>query len=241
MGGDDVVGLLDDVAGAMAQLTSALETGSDVAEIQDVICAEAVRVVPGADLASITAVRGGRPETLAYTDERALLVDRAQYEVGAGPCLEAAATGRIVRMSTDTAGERWPEFVISAKQFGVRSYLAAPLRVDDSLSGAINLFGFEDHGFREADSKLLEVYTTVVAFGLRAVRRYENTRRVAEHLQAAMRTRAVIEQAKGMLMAIHQIDAEQAMQRLITQSQLSNVKLRDVAAEFVRVTSRGIT
>jgi AmiR/NasT family two-component response regulator len=44
----------------------------------------------------------------------------------------------------------------------------------------------------------------------------------------------VIEQAKGILMAVHRIDEEQAMQRLITESQHTNVKLREVAARFVR-------
>ncbi|MFD1050844.1 ANTAR domain-containing response regulator, partial [Kibdelosporangium lantanae] len=177
------------------------------------------------------------PETLAYTDERALRVDQEQYRAGVGPCLEAAASGRIVRMSMETAEERWADFVASAKQHGVRSYLAAPLRVDQHLSGAINLFGFEDHGFQETDSKLLKVYTTVVAFGFRAVRRYRETHRLAENLQTAMRSRAVIEQAKGMLMAIHQIDDDQAMRRLVTRSQETNTKLRDVAVEFVRTMS----
>lgn len=237
MGGDEVVELLDEVADAMVALTSALETGADATEIQDVICAEAIRVVPGADMASITAVLDAGPETLAYTDDRALWVDQAQYRAGVGPCLEAAASGRIVRMSTETAEERWSEFVASAKQYGVRSYLAAPLRVDEHLTGAINLFGFEDHGFQEIDSKLLKVYTTVVAFGFRTVRRYRETHRMAENLQTAMRSRAVIEQAKGMLMAIHQVDDQQAMGRLIARSQETNTKLRDVATEFVRTMS----
>ncbi|MFD1051911.1 ANTAR domain-containing response regulator, partial [Kibdelosporangium lantanae] len=127
-----------------------------------------------------------------------------------------------------------PEFVASAKHFGVRSYLASPLRVDEQLAGAINLFGFEDHGFREVDSKLLELYATVVTFGLRTNRRYRETRELADHLETAMRSRAVIEQAKGILMAIHKITDEQAMERLIARSQRANIKLRDVAADFVR-------
>ena len=48
-----------------------------------------------------------------------------------------------------------------------------------------------------------------------------------------MRSRAVIEQAKGILMAAHRISADDAMKRLITESQRTNVKLRDVATRFV--------
>ncbi|MEV4319476.1 GAF and ANTAR domain-containing protein [Actinocrispum sp. NPDC049592] len=231
---EDVTDLLDDVRTSMADLTAALEDDPGGPQTLTAICAEAVRVVPGADMASITSITGRTPRTEAHTDERALKVDLAQYEAGYGPCLEAARTGQTVRVSTGTAHELWPDFVEPALRHGVRSYLAAPLRVDDRLSGAINLFGFEDHGFHETDGKLLELYTTVVAFCLRTARRYRETRELAENLRAAMQSRAVIEQAKGILMAVHKITDEQAIGRLIEQSQRQNVKLREVATEFVR-------
>ncbi|MEV4313185.1 GAF and ANTAR domain-containing protein [Actinocrispum sp. NPDC049592] len=237
MASDRVVELLDEVTAALADLTEALTADPGSVEILDAVCAEAVRVVPGADMASITAIRDDGARTAAFTDESARQVDLAQYQAGIGPCLQAAATGETVRASTETASELWPEFAASAKRFKVRSYLAAPLRVDEHLTGAINLFGFGDHGFQEIDSKLLELYTTVVTFGLRTSRRYHETRALADHLETAMRSRAVIEQAKGILMAVHKISDEQAMDHLIARSQRVNIKLREVAAEFVRTMS----
>ncbi|CAM3309998.1 GAF and ANTAR domain-containing protein [Kibdelosporangium persicum] len=237
MGDARVTELLDEVRAAMAALTNALETASDISQVLDAVCAEAVRVVPGADMASITEIDDGEARTAASTDDRAVEVDQAQYAVGDGPCLRAAATGKTVRLSLDHASELWPEFTACAKQVGVRSYLAAPLRVDEDLTGAINLFGFGDHGFAEIDSKLLELYVTVVAFGLRTIRRYQQVRELADNLEAAMRSRAVIEQAKGILMATHKIDDETAIQRLINHSQNTNTKLRLVAADFVRKAS----
>jgi GAF domain-containing protein len=224
---------LDELTAAMADLTGVLETEPAEAEILDAVCAEAVRAVPGADMASITAIRDGEPETAASTDDRAVEIDRVQYATGAGPCLRAAATGEVVRVPLGTAGAAWPEFITHARSLGVGSYLAAPLRVDEHLSGALNLFGYGDHGFAETDSQLLHLYTTIVSFGLRTTRRYHQARRRAVDLEAAMRTRAVIEQAKGILMAVHRISADDAMKRLVAESQHSNVKLRDVAARFV--------
>ncbi|SMC67004.1 GAF domain-containing protein [Kibdelosporangium aridum] len=232
-----VAELLDEVRSALGALTRTLETASDSAEVLDAVCVEAVRVVPGADMASITAIDDGEPRTAAYSDERARDVDQAQYAAGDGPCLRAAATSQIVRLSLDNVSELWPDFAASAKQVGVGSYLAAPLRVDEHLAGAINLFGFGDHGFAETDSKLLDLYVTVVAFGLRTMRRYQQVREMAENLETAMRSRAVIEQAKGILMATHKISDDAAIQRLITYSQDTNTKLRQVAAEFVRKAS----
>ncbi|KDN24230.1 GAF and ANTAR domain-containing protein [Amycolatopsis rifamycinica] len=224
---------LDELTAAMADLTGALEAEPAEAEILDAVCAEAVRAIPGADMASITAIRDGEPTTAASTDDRAVAIDRAQYAAGAGPCLRAAATGEIVRVPLATAGADWPEFTARAQELGVGSYLAAPLPVDERLSGALNLFGYGDHGFAETDSRLLQLYTTVVSFGLRTTRRYHRARQRATELEVAMRSRAVIEQAKGILMAVHRISADDAMKRLVTESQHTNVKLRDVATRFV--------
>jgi GAF domain-containing protein len=229
--------LLEEFSSAMSDLTTALAADAGSTGVLNAICAEAVRAIPGADMASITTIRDDDPETAAYTDERALRVDQAQYAAGHGPCLRAAATGEIVRVSIRTASELWPDFVASAKDLGVGSYLAAPLHVDEQLTGAINLFGFDDHGFQEIDSKLLELYTTIVTFGLSTTRRYHDTRKLAANLETAMRSRAVIEQAKGILMAVHKITDEEAIKRLIARSQELNVKLRDVAADFVRTMS----
>ncbi|MFL6048664.1 MAG: ANTAR domain-containing protein, partial [Gaiellales bacterium] len=62
---------------------------------------------------------------------------------------------------------------------------------------------------------------------------YRSTARLARDMADAMRSRAVIEQAKGMLMADQRIDADQAFQRLTELSQRSNVKLRDIAQRLV--------
>jgi hypothetical protein len=52
-------------------------------------------------------------------------------------------------------------------------------------------------------------------------------------LREAMRTRALIEQAKGVLMARHWIDGDAAFERLRTESQRSNVRVAEVAAGVV--------
>ena len=52
-------------------------------------------------------------------------------------------------------------------------------------------------------------------------------------LAEAMRSRAVIEQAKGILMAAEGIDEDEAFDILTRASQRENVKLRDVALRIV--------
>ncbi|EMD26058.1 GAF and ANTAR domain-containing protein [Amycolatopsis azurea] len=228
-----VNGYLDEVNAALAALTETLETESGDEELLDAVCAQAVRAIPDADLASVTAIHTGRPRTAASTDDRTEEIDRAQYALGDGPCLEAARSGEIVRLSMPAADQAWPDFAATARKLGVGSYLAAPLHIDETLSGALNLFGFGDHGFRDSDSELLKLYTTVVSSSLRAARRYRDTRRLVVQLEEAMRTRGVIEQAKGILMAVHKVSADDAFRLLVTESQHSNTKLHEVASHFV--------
>ncbi|MEC3976057.1 ANTAR domain-containing response regulator [Amycolatopsis sp. H20-H5] len=224
---------LDEVTDALEALTGTLAREQDLDVILTAICHQVIRVVPGADMASITLPGEGDAETVASTDPRAVEIDAEQYRSGDGPCLRAAATGEVVRVAVETASALWPRFTRVARSLGVRSYLAAPLVIEPELSGALNLFGFEEHGFQELDAKFLDMYTTVVAATVRSTRRYLRAQEHVEQLRQAMDSRAVIEQAKGILMAARGMTAEAAFDELVAVSQRDNVKLREVAARFV--------
>jgi GAF domain-containing protein len=228
-----LAGHLDEVTGALEALTATFDSDPDLDVILQAVCDQVIRVIPGADMASITLIREEAPQTVASTDRRAVEIDSTQYAQGDGPCLRAADTGAVVRVEVETAKELWPHFAESSLAVGVGSYLAAPLTVDSTLSGAMNLFGFGAHGFRETEAKLLDLYTTFVVFGLRATRRYLNARSEVGQLRKALVSRSVIDQAKGILMAVHTLTAEQAFQLLVTRSQHENQKLHTVASRLV--------
>ena len=61
----------------------------------------------------------------------------------------------------------------------------------------------------------------------------EAARQSAEGLVVAMRSRAVIEQAKGIVMAHHGGTPDEAFARLVTLSSRHNVKLRNLAGLLV--------
>ncbi|OZM72492.1 transcriptional regulator [Amycolatopsis antarctica] len=224
---------IDDVTGAIESLTEMLDRADDLPAMLRWVCQHATEAVPGADMAGVTLLRDGKPTTAAITDETVSEVDADQYRVGDGPCLEAATTGKVVRVDVEEAHERWPAFAASARRAGVRSYLAAPLVIDNVHSGAINLYGRQAHGFFEAEAALLELYTTAVEAGLRTASRYLDARALAGQLRTALESRAVIDQAKGIIMAARRIDADSAFALLVEQSQREQVKLRLLAERFV--------
>jgi transcriptional regulator with GAF, ATPase, and Fis domain len=230
---DNVVQRLDDVTCALAELSQVLDQEEDLAAIMERVCHQVVGAIPDADLASVTVLRDSTPESLAWTDRPTLAVDRAQYDTGEGPCLEAARTGRVQHVPVADAAQRWPAFATAAADLGIGSYLSAPLFIDDEYHGSLNLYGKRTHGFRALDAALLELYTTAAEAALRNTLRYLHARRHMADLHEALVSRAVIDQAKGILMAVHGISAEEAFTKLTDRSQSENRKLRDVAAEFV--------
>jgi transcriptional regulator with GAF, ATPase, and Fis domain len=222
-----------EIAGAVKSLTSVLDQTTHKETILQAVAEQVVSVVPGADMASITVLGEGGPHTCASTDPRAWRIDDAQYAEGDGPCLRAARTGRLVRIEVPQAAQLWPTFAQVASEAGVGSFLAAPLSVDRHAAGAVNLFSVGTHGFREIDTKFLQLYTAVAQVALHSVGRARLAEEQVEQLRTAMSSRAVIEQAKGILMAVRGLTDDQAFQELVSQSQRDNVKLRVLASRFV--------
>lgn len=99
--------------------------------------------------------------------------------------------------------------------------------------GALNLYGFGDHGFTEIDEVLLQVFVAAVEGAVWNARRAEQWRSEVDGLREAMKTRATIDQAKGMLMALHGIDEDRAFEVLVEQSQQRNARVAMLAAEVV--------
>jgi GAF domain-containing protein len=224
---------VDDVTSALEQLADLLGGDDELEPMLHRVCQQVTHAIPGADMASVSLLRGDVPYTAAVTDEHALSIDHAQYEAGQGPCLQAARSGEVVRVSVAEVRDRWPEFVAAADGAEVASYLSAPLFIDREYHGSLNLYGHDRHGFGQLDAKLLELYTTAVEAALRTARRYMRVRETTEQLRTAMTSRAVIDQAKGILMAVRRIPADEAFAVLAEQSQQQNVKVRVLAERFV--------
>jgi transcriptional regulator with GAF, ATPase, and Fis domain len=230
---------LDEVTRALEALADALAVEEDFQVVLDQACRQVIQAVPGVDMASVTVVRDGKAETLAATDDRVLGLDIDQYRAGEGPSLQAVATGEIVRIEVNQAALRWPVFAEAARLAGVGSFLAAPLPIDAEFIGSVNCYSWQHHGFRELDAQLLALYTTAVKAALRSVRRYHQARDLTDQLRDALTSRAVIDQAKGILMAVHHVGADAAFDLLVGQSQRDNVKLRDLAGRLVAAVVHG--
>jgi GAF domain-containing protein len=121
-----------------------------------------------------------------------------------------------------------------AASHGVGSSLSVPLPFQSATIGALNTYASRAHAFGAEDQALAEEVTPWVALVVGSADAAARTREELAQLRTAMQSRAVIEQAKGMLMERHRINEDQAFTVLTHASQNTNAKLRDVAAELVR-------
>jgi GAF domain-containing protein len=204
--------------------------GDVLAEIVQV----AERGIPAADSVSITLLRGEDPFTAAYSGELALHADEMQYERGYGPCLDAGRGGVVLRVDDMHTEQRWPDYAAQVLQHGVRSSLSIPLPFQSAVIGALDIYSTTPNAF--ATAKALDAALTVAeTIAVTVANAYAHARldNEAVTLRNAMESRAVIEQAKGVLMAQRGVDADQAFEILREASQRYNRKLRDIAAGIV--------
>lgn len=198
------------------------------------VAAIAQEAIDGADSIGVTIDLGGRTYTAVHTDQRTLRVDEEQYDAGEGPCLHASRHRTTVLVDCDDAMARWPRFAAAAREEGIYSFLAAPLFTAEQALGSFNLYGRSRRAFDSLDAEILDLLTAAVSRAIGDFSRFKSARDAAEAIQRALQTRAPIEQAKGVLMAIHGIDADEAFDMLRRHSQNTNVPLRVVAAEFLQ-------
>jgi GAF domain-containing protein len=205
-----------------------------VSDVLTEITGIARRAMPGTDAASITLIRGEEPFTAAYDGKMALDADELQYARGYGPCVDAGRAGQVFLIDDMRTEQRWPDYARHAAANGALSSLSVPLPFQGATIGALNTYAGRPHAFGEPEVVLGEEVAAWVAV---AIGRADTVARTSEdlaHLRIAMTSRAVIEQAKGILMERHKVTEDQAFTILTHASQRTNTKLRDVAAELVR-------
>ncbi len=128
---------------------------------------------------------------------------------------------------------RWPEFAAEAEQHGAHGSMSIPVPVQREVSAAVNVYSAERNAFDDDQVALASTFAGYAGVALANMHVYEAQGKVAEQLQAAMASRAVIEQAKGLLMGQRGCDADEAFAILVQLSQDTNRKLRDVAKALV--------
>jgi len=180
-------------------------------------------------------------QAATHPDLPALL--EAQLVSGCGPELDALAGAGPVECPDTLEETRWPEYVRLARRLGVRCSVTlayqpgpeAPPPAADAVT--LSLCGARPRSLAAglAPAELL------IAFGgaiMGNAAEYGDTRRAAVQLRAAAQSRAVVDQAKGMMMQVLGCSAEAALGKMRQISQERNLRVTEVAQVIIDARGR---
>jgi transcriptional regulator with GAF, ATPase, and Fis domain len=219
------------VAGIVADAHQVSEILRDVAEF-------AVRAIPGADGAGVTLIRSDddtpRIQTWAVTAPFVAEIDTVQYEdLGEGPCITCIDSLRPIVSGSLGSDGRWPHFGGRVARMGVHSALALPLTVGEQVIGAINSYSHGRDAFAEHAVRLGSQFAGPAAVSVYHAQLLASAWERTDRLQRALNSRAVIDQAIGIIRSRTGLSAPAAFDRLTQISQSENVKLNVVAQRLV--------
>jgi GAF domain-containing protein len=189
--------------------------------------------VPGADEVSVTLLEGDSARTVAFTGDLAVHLDERQYQRGFGPCMDAALSGDVITIPDTATDGRYREFNAVAARAGVRSSLSVGMPVPQRVVGGLNLYAYERQAFDQAATELAQAFAGYGAVALVNAALIDSKVALATYLERAMTSRAVIEQAKGIIMGEQKCSADEAFAELVRRSQQVNRKLNLIAADIV--------
>ncbi|WP_406083248.1 GAF and ANTAR domain-containing protein [Micromonospora zamorensis] len=211
---------------------------TDLSGVLSQVSELARRTIPGAEEVSVTLLKQEGAHTAAFSGEMALRLDELQYEYEQGPCLEAAKEAAVVSVPDMSEEVRWPQWAAQAVQGGALSSLSIGFPIQETVLGALNIYGVKPSAFDDDAVTLAQTFAGYAAVALANAHLYDTTATLAAQMQSAMQSRAVIEQAKGIIMGERRCTPDEAFAVLAKVSQDSNRKLRDVASALVERAAR---
>jgi GAF domain-containing protein len=191
-----------------------------------------LELVPGSAAVGVV-VAGDNTWTYAASDAVVASLHRRQLDDGRGPVAEALRFGEARRVDDAGAEDRWPGICSAMVTDGLLSCLVLPLRADRQPGGVLAIYGRERGCFAGAGHDLALLFAAQGGVALRNARLYRNCTQLVGNLRVALESRAVIEQAKGILVAEYGCSPDVAFERLSMLSQNINRKVKDIAADLV--------
>ncbi len=219
-------------AAAFEQLAAVTLSDPSLHSLLQTVADLTSHVMPGDIQASVTLLLSDRPMTAVYTGQLALDLDESQYACGHGPCLHAAGTGDTVQVDDARTEQRWADYMRRAVGRGSLSSLSISLRADE-VPAALNSYSRASAAFGEDSVRIGQRFARFAGIAVANMYVFQSSQERADNVHEAMESRAVIDEAKGILVERYGSTPDQAFTLLAETSMATDRKLRDVAAHLV--------
>lgn len=222
-----------DPRAAFAELSKIMLGAQQLSETLARVAELAKQTIPGAAEVSVTLLHDTEVATMAFTGSLAAQLDERQYDAGFGPCVDAALSGTTISIENTDDSPTYPDFARIARRHGITHTMSTGLPVQRRTIGALNVYSTAEGAFDDTTKELATAFAAYAAVAVANADLYASTASLAANLQRALESRAVIDQAKGILMRDHRISADGAFDLLTQLSNTSNRKLREIAQDIV--------
>ena len=223
-----------DAMRSVAEMADTLVDDYDVVDLLTGLADRCVNVLGVAAAGVMLVSPGGNLGLVACSSETVRLLELFELQAQEGPCLDAFRTGeRVEHEDLEADSGRWPSFSAAALREGFQSVSALPLRFRDVTLGALNLFSVTRAPMAEGDVIVARAFADLATLSIVQHRASAEAQRVNEQLSAALTSRVVIEQAKGVVAERAGVDLAEAFSLLRAYARDSNLRLTDVAEAAV--------
>lgn len=215
-------------------LADTLVDDYDIIDMLHRLTTECVRLLPVDAAGLLLSDQRGHLRVVCSSTEQARLVELFQLEADEGPCLDCFHTSApVVADDLREASGRWPRFATTALREGFRSVHALPLRLRTETIGALNLFSHLPGALDPGDARIGQALADVATIGILQERAVHRREVLAEQLQAALNSRVIIEQAKGVLAERGRLDMGDAFTALRDHARRNRIRLSELARGVV--------
>lgn len=191
------------------------------------------RALLSAPEVSVTLLDQGRPRTAAASGDAALRLDERQYDERDGPSLDAAVHSGIVAVATGDRDGAYPGFRQWARREGVTHALSVALPAMRRVKGSLTLYGRSGQSFGADSARIAGTFAGFAAVALAALNRDGDAVAAAVRLQQALASRAVVNQAQGILMTRLHCSRDQGFAALIRLAEQQGLRLHQAAQVVV--------
>ena len=214
-------------------LADTLVADFDVIEFLETLSNRCVQILD-VDAAAIMLIdANGALHAAASSTENAMFLELFELQADAGPCVDCCRTGRpVVNADLTAHAERWPRFAEAAQAAGFAAVHALPMRLRETVIGAVNLFSAQTRELSDDDTRTGQALADVATMGILSQRSLAQAELLASQLQSALNSRIVIEQAKGVLSERLAISVDEAFAFLRDHARRNSLHLSDVARDI---------
>jgi GAF domain-containing protein len=226
-----------DVVRSLVEMADTLVDDYDVVDLLTGLANRCVNLLGASAAGVMLASPQGSLGLVASSSEAMRLLELFELQAQEGPCLDAFRTGQPVGQQELRAGSgRWPSFSAAARKVGFQSAFALPLRLREATLGALNLLSVTPTPMDEANVTVARAFADLATLSIVQHRATAEAQRLNEQLSAALTSRVVIEQAKGVISERASVDLAEAFTRLRRYARNHNLRLTAVAEAAINGT-----